>query len=208
LKIKLGLFQQAGDTAGALALLDSMLAMPEISDETRERLVVKKALQYYSAGDKQNALGLLESAASEANKNFFVRLTLAQLTAADGKAPQAIALLQAAIPQATNHPDALVELVAALADLQCKSIGDDAALDTLEQFANNEQVPVDLRAEALLQAAMIMRDADRVRPAMLTENRAVALAKSPELTRELQRVVDAIRLRAAAKSKSESGNRP
>ncbi len=200
LKIKLGLLQQAGNEAGALDLLDSMLGMPEISDATRQRLIVKKALQYFSSGRVQEATGLLEASMGEKG-NFFVRLTLAQILAKSDQTDRAIALLNEAIPQASNEPDALVELVAALADLQSRSIGDDAALDTLEQFANNEQVPVDLRAEALLQAAMIMRESGRVRPATLTENRAVALAKTPELARELQRVVDALRSRV-----DDSGN--
>lgn len=193
LRIKLGLLQQAGESGSAVALLDEMLAMPEISDATRERLIVKKAFQYFGQGNREEAVALLATAAGQSPQLYYVRLALAQLTHASGKPAEAVEMLKAAIVEATSAPDALVELVGTLADLQCLAGQETEALDALEQFAGNEQIPVDLRAEALLHAALIMREAGRTRPALLTENRAVSLSKTPELSRELQRVVDALR---------------
>jgi len=193
LRIKLSLLQQSQQLAAALDLLDQMLAMPEITSETRERLVVKKGLQLFSAGGKDQASGFLDAELEQRPEQYFVRLTRAQLEAGTGQVELAIEMIQKAIPGAVSEPDALVELVATLADLQCKAGKEDDALASLEAFAVDEAVPPDLRAEALLQAAMIMRESGRVRPAMLTENRAVALAKTPELAREMQRVVDDLR---------------
>lgn len=205
LRIKLGLMQQAGMTEQAVALLDEMLAMPEITEQTRERLVVKKAMQLFSRGDKAGAIGLLDAVLQKNDKLFQVQLSKAQLLNSMGEREAAVEGLKSAVAVAEGAPDALIELVATLADLQC-SAGDEAAgLETLEQFASRENLPVDLRAEALLQAAMIMREAGRTRPAMLTENRAVALAKSPELARELQRVVDALRSNAEPPAGGEKG---
>ncbi len=193
LRIKLSLLQHAGQQNEALELLDMMLAMPEITSQTRERLVVKKALQIYSAGDKEGANKFLDAELTGKTDQYFVHLTRAQLVANNGQVEQAIQMIHQVIPKATTSPDALIELVATRADLQCVAGKETEALASLEAFSIDESVPVDLRAEALLQAAMIMRESGRVRPAMLTENRAVALAKTPELAREIQRVVDTLR---------------
>ncbi len=205
LRIKLGLLQQQGDAAAAQTLLDEMLAVPEIGDDTRQSLIVRKALQYHSAGDVARALAYLDDVAKGNGPLPYVRLTQAQLRAAGGDRAGAIQLLEATIPQAASQPDALIELVATLAELQCLEGDEEKALGGLEAFAADELVPVDLRAEALLHAAMIMRSSGRIRPATLTENRAVALADTPELTRELQRVVDAVRKAASA---PDSGDPP
>jgi predicted RNA polymerase sigma factor len=111
----------------------------------------------------------------------------------------AVAEFDRAIPLSRLQPGVFIELVANKADLQV-SMGDaEAALQTLENFAEDTQMPTDLRCEALLHSALIMRESGRLRPAMLTENRAVELADSPALKREIQYVVERIRGRAEKK---------
>lgn len=207
LRIKLGLLQQQGHAAAAQTLLDEMLAMPEIGADTRENLIVRKALQYHASGEPAKALGFLDEIIKTHGSLPYVKLTQAQLRAAGGDRAGAIRLLEETISEAADRPDALIELVATLAELRCQDGDEEKALNGLEAFAADEQAPVDLRAEALLQAAMIMRAAGRIRPATLTENRAVSLADTPELTRELQRVVDAMRKSASAPASGDDSPR-
>lgn len=203
LQIQLGLLQQAGQTAAAAKLLEKLLAMPGITETTREALLVRRAWQLQSAGDPEAARKGLEQALAAGDELPLASLALARLYAAAGDSGRALELLRAALPRASRRPDAAIEIVAAMAELHCAAGREEEGLGLLESFASDEQYPVDLRAEALLQAALAMRDAGRLRPAMLTENRAVALARDPELARELQRVVDAIRRKAGG----NGGNR-
>jgi hypothetical protein len=95
--------------------------------------------------------------------------------------------------QAADKPDLLIEVIAARADLLTGLDKPEEALQILDTFADDSRMPTDLRCEALLQKAMIMRETSRRRPALLAENRAIEIADSPELKREMQRVVEQLR---------------
>ena len=57
-------------------------------------------------------------------------------------------------------------------------------------------MPSDLRAEAMLQKSMIMRDMNRKRQAILAENRAIEMAESPQERSEMQKIVERLRQKA------------
>jgi hypothetical protein len=122
-----------------------------------------------------------------------VQLLQGQLKASQKDFSGAIELFTKGMAKSRHKPDILIEMVGALADVQYKAGSEEDALKTLDNFAEDTQMPVDLRCEALLQQAMIMREMGRTRPALLTENRAVELANSPQLKREIQNVVDQLR---------------
>ena len=67
------------------------------------------------------------------------------------------------------------------------------AIQTLDEFAENDEMPVDLRSETLLHKAMIMRDSGRKRRAILVENRAIEICESPVERAEMQKLVERLR---------------
>lgn len=199
LQIKLNLWQQHSRTNEAAALVDEMLAIEGLLEETRERLLVKKVWQFVLANDPSTALQILDTEIAKPGNHLHLRLARGTLLQKQERPAEALAEFDRAIPLSRLQPDILIELVANKADLQV-SLGDaEAALQTLENFAEDTQMPTDLRCEALLHSALIMRESGRLRPAMLTENRAVELADSPDLKREIQYVVERIRARAEKK---------
>ena len=67
------------------------------------------------------------------------------------------------------------------------------AMQTLDNFSEDTQMPSDLRGEALLHKAMIMREMKRTRQARLAENRAIEVAESTKERSEMQKIVDRLR---------------
>jgi predicted RNA polymerase sigma factor len=67
------------------------------------------------------------------------------------------------------------------------------ALQALDNYADDTQMPSDLRGEALLHKAMIMRDMNRSRQARLAENRAIEITESAQERAEMQKIVERLR---------------
>jgi thioredoxin-related protein len=196
LQIKLNLLHSSGSVGPAQQLLDEMINMEGLEGLTRERLIVKKAFQTAGSGNIPGGLEIIEQnlpAAGSGADGLYLTLAKAQLLDNSKRTGEAIALLDAAMAKAKFIPDLLIELVAARADMLCSQDQHELALQALDTFADDPQMPTDLRCEALLHKAMIMRETGRRRPALLSENRAIEVADTPELKREIQRVVEQLR---------------
>jgi thiol-disulfide isomerase/thioredoxin len=193
LQIKLQLLQKSKQFAAAEALMEELLQMPGITNDTRERLLVKKFMQLIAADQSETALSQISQLLNEPGEHLLLKLTLGHVLANQGKTDQALKVFDEALLRARFRPDVMIELVGAKADLLVKQSRDEEALRILDNFADDAQMPTDLRCEALLHQALIMRAAGRTRPAMLTENRAVELADSPSLKREMQKIVERMR---------------
>ena len=196
LQIKLNLLQSSGANELAHQLLDEMIGMDGLEGNTRERLIVKKAFQTAGSGNISGGLEIIEQnmpAPGSGAEGLYLTLAKAQLLDNSKRTSEAIALLEMATVKAKFIPDLLIEVVAARADMLCARDQHELALQSLDSFADDPQMPTDLRCEALLHKAMIMRETSRRRPAMLSENRAIEMADTPELKREMQRVVEQLR---------------
>ena len=87
----------------------------------------------------------------------------------------------------------MIELVGSKADSLVAKGDPLSAIRELDNFADDQQMPGDLRGIALLHKAMIMRETDRRRQARLAENRAIEVAGSPEQRGEMQKLVERLR---------------
>ena len=143
---------------------------------------------------KEKAEDVLAAAFKNAGRQAsYLWLARGQLQLTDQKFEEAIESFDQGVRQSDGNPDLLVELYGAKADGYMSQGNELRAIQTLDEFAENAAMPVDLRSEALLQKAMIMRDSGRKRRATLVENRAVELAESPEQRAETQKLVDRLR---------------
>lgn len=193
LQIKLNLLQTSGQIDAAAQLLDEMIAMEDVLGETKQRLRVKKALQIAGAKGPPAGISILDDYLRADAAQPYLNLAKSQLLQLGGQAEAANTLLGQTATQAADKPDLLIEVIAARADLLTSLDKPEEALQLLDSFADDNRMPTDLRCEALLQKAMIMRETSRRRPALLAENRAIEIADSPELKREMQRVVEQLR---------------
>ena len=195
MQIKLNLLRKQNETAAMDKLLDEMIAIEELTDETRERLMVKKVLLMVGTARRDSAMIMIDRQIADGANSGYLWLAKGQLLDAEEKHKEAIESFDEAMKLQNLKPDLLIELIGAKADAQMSLNDQAAAIKTLDDFATNEEMPSDLRGEAQLQMAMIMREAGRNRRAIVAENRAVEIAESPDARAEMQKLVDRLRRR-------------
>jgi len=193
LQMKLNLARQLKDDQLSDKILDEMIGLDGVTGETQERLIVKKIYLMLGSGRVDAALKLLDDSIVAGQSNLHLLLAKGEILSSQKKPEEAIKTYDQAILAAGNDPDVLIDLISAKADGQYELKLEADALQTLDRFADDTQQPVDLRAEALLHKAMLMRDMNRVRQARLAENRAVEISTSVEQRAQIQKLVDRLR---------------
>ena len=193
LQIKLSLLRQMQKPDLVNSLMDEMLAIEGLTDDSRQRLLVKRLLLMVGAGQKDQAFSQLEDALNQYPGSPWLLLARGSLESANKDFKQAISTYDSAQNAAKAKPDLLIDIVGAKADAMFSSGQQADALQELDNFAENTRMPPDLRAEALLQKSMLMRDMGRTRQARLAENRAVEITESAAEKAETQKVIKKLR---------------
>ena len=136
---------------------------------------------------------LLDQSIADGQSNLYLWLAKGEIFDSKGEYEKAVEAYDQAMESARNSPDLLIDLVSAKADGLFALKREAEALQSLDNFADDTQMPVDLRAEALLHKSMIMREMKRTRQARLAENRAIEITESPKQRAELQKMVERLR---------------
>ena len=189
LQIKLNLLQKTKNLDEVNAVLDEMINLDGVDGTIRERLIIKKVLTMAGNGQRDEAMKMLDDALADGQDNLFMCLAKGELLDSEDKFREAVESYDLAIPKAGYNPDLLADLVGAKADALVELNETESALQLLDNFVDDAQMPSDLRAEILLHKAMIHRDQGRRRFAILDENRAVQICEPSQQT-EMQKVVD------------------
>ena len=192
-QIKLSLYRKMNDQPGMDAVLDEMIGMEELTEITRDRLMVKKALALAGTGRREAAMEMLDQSLAKDQGKLHLWLAKGELLESQGQFAEAIKAFDKGIVQARVQPDLLIELISSKADSLVASGDSLSAIRELDNFSDDKQMPTDLRGVALLHKAMIMRETDRRRQARLAENRAIEVSESPEQRAEMQKLVERLR---------------
>jgi len=192
-QMKLNLVRQLKDDEATDALLDEMISLDAVQGETKQRLIVKKIYLMIGSGRPDEALKLLDKSIADGGGSIFLYLAKGELHDAKSEFKEAIKAYDVAIKSARVNPDVMIELVSAKADALFELKDEKSALQILDDFADDTQMPSDLRAEALLHKAMMMRDMKRTRQARLAENRAISITESAKERSQVQKIVDKLR---------------
>jgi thioredoxin-related protein len=198
LQIKLNLAREIDQTETAAKVLDQMIALDGITGSTQQRLVAKKAYVLAGAGQVADAIGLLDrQIAASQDRSVpdigYLFLAKGELLGKDEKWQAAATTFSDGIAATPRNFDLLIDLVGAKSDVLFAAGKQADALRLLDEFSDNQSLPEDLRAEALLQKAMLMRKLDRGRQARLSENRAIEIVKSPTEKAAVKKMVDLLR---------------
>ncbi len=194
-QMKLNLVRQLNDHAKVDALLDEMIALEGVEGSTRQRLIVKKIYLMVGSNRANEAMKVLDKAIADSDGSMYLYLAQGELRAAKKEYKLAIESFDQALKGARSNPDIMIDLVSAKADALYAIDDAKAALTELDNYSDDTQMPSDLRAEALLHKAMIMRDMKRQRQAILAENRAIEITESPKERAEMQKIVERLRLK-------------
>ena len=197
LQMKLNIVRRQNNPEALDKLLDQMIDLPGVEGATRERLIVKKILLMRGSGRNEAAMDLLMSSIEQGkatgSRSLFLWAARGEMLMADKQYEEALRAFDEAIPAARNNPDVSADLVSGKAEAFYLLKRPADALSTLDNFAEDTNVPSDLRAEATLHKSMLMREMGKTRLARLSENRAIEIANTPKLRREFQNVVDRLR---------------
>ena len=192
MQVKLTLVRQLNDNQALDRLLDEMISLEGVEGETRERLIVRKIFLMVGTNRREAAMKLLEESIAAGGSNLYLYIAKGELLATEKDFKGAVEAYDQAMRAAGGSPDILIELVGAKADALFELDDVAGALQTLDNFADDTQLPTDLRSEALLHKAMMMRDSGRRRQARLAENRAIEIA-APKEKAEIQKLVERVR---------------
>ena len=193
LQMKLNLVRQLDDNAQTDQTLDDMINMEGVAGTTRERLIVKKIYLMIGTNRDVKAMQLLEDSLEDGKSNLFLLMAKGEILDSQDKPADAIVAYDAAIKKAGDAPDIMVELVSAKSDALYRMKKETEALQALDRFADDMQMPADLRSEVLLHKSLIMRDMNRIRQARLAENRAIEIAETSKQRAEMQKIVERLR---------------
>ena len=198
LQIKFNLAREINDLDAATGVLDSMISLEGVTSGTRQRLIAKKAYVLFESDQPAAAIELLDKqiaiVKNPAGSDIgYLYLAKGELQSKTGQAADAIKTFEAGVTATPNNFDLLIELIAAKSDCLFGTDQQAEALKTLDDFADNERIPADLRADALLQKSMLMRELNRTRQARLAENRAIEIVDSPTEKASVQKMVQRMR---------------
>jgi predicted negative regulator of RcsB-dependent stress response len=192
---KLDLFRKMGRGDRAEAMIDDMMKIEGLDQIDLQKLIVKKVFLMFGNQRKAEALQLLDQKIGEMAPHQYLMLAKGEMLVAEGQHQPAIEAFDKVIADFDGDLELLATSTGAKADALFDQGKADDATQVLDQFADQDQMPPDLRGEALLHKALILRLTDRRRGAILAENKAVDLVESPADRAQMQRLVDQLRRR-------------
>lgn len=197
MQIKLNLVRKLKNPALVDELLDEMIALEGLEAATIERLIAKKVYLMVGSNRREKAMEYLEEAIKDGRakgrNGVHLLACKGELLDSVKKYDEAVQSFELAIAAAKNKPDVLAEVVSGKADSLYASGKVAEALGVLDTFADDTDVPADLRAGALLHKSMLMRESGKSRTARLVENRASEIVESTKERTEIQSLVERLR---------------
>jgi thioredoxin-related protein len=193
LKLKLDLLIKSEKISEADALIESMIATEGVGPQTQQKLIVKKALTLVGVGRKDEAIKYLEDQIQSRPENVYLLVARGELYQNDGQFKNAIETYDRAAPAAATNPDLMIEIVGSKADALTSQNDVNAAIALLDNFATDENWPTDLRSEAYLQKAMILREQGRTGPALRAENDAINIAAAGQEKANVEKLTEQLR---------------
>ncbi len=192
-QVRLNLLRSIGDNARLDAALDELIQMEALTEESRQRMMVKKIMLMVGSGRREQALQQLDQWLANFGNSPYLWMARGELSEAAGDFDSAIKSFDEGLKHAERNPDLYLELLTSKADCLVAKSDTMSAIQILDAFAEDTRRPADLRGEALLHKALIMREQGRLRLARLAENRAVEIQENANSRAQMQKLVDRLR---------------
>lgn len=193
LQIRVGLEKNSGLVDAALASLDRLSELYGDDDDAWQRTIVRKFYLMLSEQGADAALSMLDTAIESRPRTARLFLAKGDYFEQQGEIEKALLAYDQGSAQAVDSPDLYAELIEAKADTWHGNGKVEDAITALEQYAANDKFPADLRAKALIHKAVFLREQNKLRAALLSENKALGLIDSPKQRAELERMIEQVR---------------
>jgi len=193
LQIRVDLEKNGGDVDAALVTLDRLAELYSSDDDAWQRTLVRKFYLMLSHRDETEAILMIDAAIDQRPKAPRLFLARGDWFEKQGEVEKAMLAFDQGSALSIDQPDLYCELMEAKADALHGTGEVENAIKILEQYAANERFPADLRAKALIHKAVFLREQDKQRAALLSENKALGLIESPKQRAEMERLIQQVR---------------
>jgi thioredoxin-related protein len=193
LQIRLDLERKSGDIPAALQSLDRLAFLYAEDPDAWQRVMARRFFILLADGQETVAVSSLDQSLTERPRSPRLLMARGDWQQKNGEIEEALFSYDQGLAQSGDSPDLRWELTAAKADLMFTAGKADPAITVLEEYAANEAFPADLRAKALVHKAIFLRQQDKGRAALLSENKALGLIDSPKRRAELERLIQEVR---------------
>lgn len=188
LQQKLFLLKKLDRTADADKLLDEMASVDGLTENRRERILVQKAFNYVATGRPDDGLSFLDDQIKTHPQSHVLLTTKGEMLDSMGKHQQALEAFDAALPLCDSS-EAVANVVALKAYSLVALEKTDAALKLFDEFVDSQQHPDYVKADLLVQKAILLLENGREAAAELAQKQALELAESDEQKREIESIL-------------------
>jgi tetratricopeptide (TPR) repeat protein len=193
MQYKLTLLRKMNQAEQAAMLLDEMIALEGVEPEFQNRLMVQKAYLMVSAGAPEAAIAMLDEKIGERINNVELFIAKGELLDRIGQHDAAIEAFDYVLRSVSGDSQRMAEVLSLKTEALVALGKRDEAIKMLDEFALAESHPTDLRADALVQKATLLREADRNEAAELAEQQALDLIEDPDQRADLRKYIEQLR---------------
>jgi thioredoxin-related protein len=169
-------------------LLDAMGTVDGLTEDRRERILVQKAFNYIATRRTEEALNFLDQQIKTYPTSHVLVSTKGEILDTLEKHEEAIQVFDQALALSDGS-----ETSAGILALKAYSLvaleRTKEALELFQEFVDSDDHPDSVKADLLLQKAILLLEGDRPEAAELAGKQAVELADSEEQKREIQQIL-------------------
>lgn len=169
-------------------LLDEMVKVDGLTEDRRERILVQKAFNYIATQRTEEALTFLDEKINTYPTSHVLVSTKGEILDTMEKHEEAIKVFDKALTLCDNSETA-AEIVALKAYSLVALDRSQDAIELFETFVDSDQHPDYVKADLLVQKAILLIEIGREAAAELAEKQALELAESDEQKREIEEIL-------------------
>ena len=185
---KLFLLRKLEKIEDADKLLDAMVEVDGLTEDRRERILIQKALNYIATERAEAAMKFLDEKIKTYPTSHVLVSTKGEILDTMAKHEEAIEAFDAALALADSS-ETSANIISMKAYALVALERTDQALALFETFIDSEAHPDYVKADLLVQKAILLIENDRADAAELAEKQALELAESEEQKREIQEIL-------------------
>jgi thioredoxin-related protein len=190
LQIKLQVLRSMRRSNAIIATLDEMLELEGLPSEAYQKLLVQKAYGLVAVARDEDAIALLTERIDSTLQNQHLHAARGELYSRLGRHQDALEDFKVVQVTPQGEPEFRMEIGLMMADSLIALEQTKEATQLLEQLADDEQLPSELQAEVLVQAAMIYRELGQSTDAKTAEARALDKVNDPKEQQRIRALIE------------------
>lgn len=185
---KLFLLKKLEKMEAADQLLDEMVKVDGLTEERRERILIQKAFNFIATERVKDAMTFLDEKIKTYPSSHVLVSAKGEILDTMAKHEEAIEAFDAAL-RLTDSSETSANIISMKAYALVALDKTDDALALFESFIESDEHPDYVKADLLVQKAILLIENDRTAAAELAEKQALELAESEEQKNEIREIL-------------------